>query len=64
MTYKINRTDGTLLTEIIDSAIDTSATDLTLIGKNVTGYGEYLNENFVKLLEIDGFLYLKSNPDE
>lgn len=51
MTYKINKTDGTLLTEIIDSAIDTSATDLTLIGKNVTGYGEYLNENFVKLLE-------------
>lgn len=51
MTYKINKTDGTLLTEIIDSAIDTSSTDLTLIGKNVTGYGEYLNENFVKILE-------------
>ena len=51
MTYKINKTDGSLLTEIIDSAIDTTATDLALIGKNVTGYGEYLNENFVKLLE-------------
>lgn len=51
MTYKINKTDGSLLTEIIDSAIDTTATDLTLIGKNVTGYGEYLNENYVKLLE-------------
>jgi hypothetical protein len=51
MTYKINKTDGSLLTDIIDSAIDTTATDLALIGKNVTGYGEYLNENFVKLLE-------------
>ena len=51
MTYKINKTDGSLLTEIIDSAIDTTATDLALIGKNVTGYGEYLNENFIKLLE-------------
>jgi len=51
MTYKINKTDGSLLTEIIDSAIDTTATDLALIGKNVTGFGEYLNENFVKLLE-------------
>jgi hypothetical protein len=51
MTYKINKTDGSLLTEVIDSAIDTTATDLALIGKNVTGYGEYLNENFVKLLE-------------
>jgi hypothetical protein len=51
MTYKINKTDGSLLTEVIDSAVDTTATDLALIGKNVTGYGEYLNENFVKLLE-------------
>ncbi len=51
MTYKINKTDGSLLVEVIDSAIDTSATDLALIGKNVTGYGEYINENFVKLLE-------------
>lgn len=51
MTYKINKTDGSVLTDIIDSAIDQTATDLTLIGKNVTGYGEYINENFVKLLE-------------
>jgi len=51
MTYKINKTDGSLLKEIIDSEIDQAATDLTLIGKNVTGYGEYINENFVKLLE-------------
>jgi len=51
MAYKINKTDGSLLTEIIDSEIDVNATDLTLIGKNVTGYGEYINENFVKLLE-------------
>lgn len=51
MAYQINKTDGTLLTEIVDSAIDQDATDLTLIGKNVAGYGEYINENFVKLLE-------------
>ena len=51
MSYKINKTDGSLLKEIIDSEIDQVATDLTLIGKNVTGYGEYINENFVKLLE-------------
>ena len=51
MAYQINKTDGTLLTEIVDSAIDQTATDLTLIGKNVSGYGEYINENFVKLLE-------------
>jgi hypothetical protein len=51
MTYQINKTDGSLLAEVIDSAVDQTATDLALIGKNVTGYGEYLNENFVKLLE-------------
>lgn len=51
MAYTINKTDGSLLTEIIDSAIDTTATDLSLIGKNVTGYGELINENFIKLLE-------------
>jgi len=51
MTYKINKTDGSLLTEIVDSTIDQTASDLTLIGKNVTGFGEYINENFIKLLE-------------
>lgn len=53
MAYTINLTNGT---EIIagglsDGSIDTSATSLTLIGKNYAGYGEYLNENFVHLLE-------------
>jgi hypothetical protein len=51
MTYKINKTDGSLLTEIVDSTVDQIATDLTLIGKNVAGYGEFFNENLVKLLE-------------
>lgn len=51
MTYKINKTDGSLLTEIIDSSIDQTATDITLIGKNVSGYGEFINENFIKILE-------------
>lgn len=51
MTYKINKTDGTLLAEIVDSSVDQVTTDLTLIGKNVAGYGEFFNENLVRLLE-------------
>lgn len=51
MTYKINKTDGSLLAEVVDSTVDQVATDLTLIGKNVAGYGEFINENLVKLLE-------------
>jgi len=51
MTYRINRTDGSLLAEVIDSTIDQVSTDLTLIGKNSSNFGTYLNENFVHLLE-------------
>ncbi len=50
MTYKINNTENVEITQIIDGTID-QTTDLTLIGKNVSGYGEYINENFLKLLE-------------
>lgn len=62
MTYKINKTDGSLLAEIIDSAIDQTATDITLIGKNVAGYGEYINENFVKILESFANTSQPNNP--
>lgn len=50
MAYTVNRTSGAVLTTIADGTIDTT-TDLTLIGKNYSGYGELLNENLVKLLE-------------
>lgn len=51
MSYKINTTDGTLLVDLVDGKIDTDTTDLVLVGRNFTGYGEYFNENFIKLLE-------------
>jgi len=51
MSYRINRTDGELLIDLTDGVIDKSVTDLTLIGKNYKGFGEWLNENFIKLLE-------------
>jgi hypothetical protein len=51
MSYEINKTNGEQLTVIADGQVDTTATNLTLIGKNASIYGEYLNENFVKLLE-------------
>lgn len=50
MAYTINKTNGGVLTTVADGTIDNS-TDLTLIGKNYSGYGEILNENFVKLME-------------
>jgi hypothetical protein len=51
MAYLINKSDGTTLTTIPDGQIDDITTDLILIGKNYSGFGEALNENFVKLLE-------------
>lgn len=51
MSYIINKTDGSVLTEVVDGTIDQIKTDITLVGKNATTYGELINENFVKILE-------------
>lgn len=51
MSYIINKTDGSVLTEVVDGTIDQTTTDITLVGKNSTSYGELFNENFIKLLE-------------
>ena len=51
MAYQINKTDGTVVATVADGQIDQVSTDITLIGKNYSGFGEALNENFVKLLE-------------
>lgn len=51
MAYTINRTDGTLLVELIDGILDVDTTDISLVGRNYTGFGEAVNENFIKLLE-------------
>lgn len=50
MPYTINKTNGGAIATIQDGYLN-NTTDLTLIGKNYSGYGEILNENFVKLLE-------------
>lgn len=50
MAYTINKTNGAVLTTIADGTIDNTS-DITLVGKNYSGYGEILNENFVKLME-------------
>lgn len=51
MAYPITTTSGATLATIPDGTVNSSATSLTLIGKNYAGYGNFLNENYVKLLE-------------
>ena len=50
MAYTINLTDGTIFATIADGTINTSSS-MTLVGKNYAGYGEFLDENFIRLLE-------------
>ena len=51
MAYNITKSDGTPLATISDGQTNSTATSLTLVGKNFAGYGTFLNENFVKLLD-------------
>jgi hypothetical protein len=51
MAYTINKTDGTILATVADGQVDNLSSDITLIGKNYSGFGESLNENLIKILE-------------
>ena len=50
MSYILTKTSGTVLTTVRDATID-QTTSLTFVGKNFSGYGQPLEENFVGLLE-------------
>jgi hypothetical protein len=50
MAYTINKTNGSILATVADGTVDTSSS-VTLVGRNYSGYGEFLGENFVKVLE-------------
>lgn len=53
MAYNINLSNGTALITggLTDGTIDTTNSSLTLVGKNYPGYGVFLNQNFVQLME-------------
>lgn len=53
MAYNITLTNGTSLISggLPDGTIDTANTSLTLVGKNYPGYGLFLNQDFVRLME-------------
>ena len=50
MAYTINLTNGSVFAVIPDGTVNTSSS-MTLIGKNYAGYGQFLDDNFVHLLE-------------
>ena len=50
MSYTINLTDGTIFAVVADGTINSDSSQI-LVGKNYAGYGEFLNENFIRSLE-------------
>lgn len=75
MAYNVNLSNGDLLTIVEDGTADISSTSVALVGKNFSGYGEYINENFVHLTEnfagesapsnqLVGQLWYQSNTNE
>lgn len=50
MPYILYKTDGTKLTTVDDASLDLTS-DLAFVGRNYSGYGQVVNENFLKLLE-------------
>jgi hypothetical protein len=64
VSYTINLSNGTTLVPggLSDGTVDISHSSLVLIGKNYAGYGQFLNENFVKLLENFANTSSPSNP--
>ena len=61
MAYTINLTDGTVFATISDGTINTSSS-MILVGKNYAGYGEFLDENFIHLLENGSNTTAPSSP--
>lgn len=51
MGYILTKSDNETLILLNDGQIDTAITSLTLVGKNVSNFGDAQNENFVHLLE-------------
>ena len=61
MAYTVKLTNGDILTSVLDGTVNTDRS-ITLLGKNKTGYGEIVAENFIKLLENQSNNTAPTNP--
>ena len=50
MAYTVSTTSGTSVT-VADGVVDTTNYSLSLVGKNVSGYGQYFVQNSIRHLE-------------
>ena len=61
MSYTITLTDGQIYANIADGTINTTSS-MTLVGKNWAGYGQFLDTNFIRLLENASNITAPGNP--
>ena len=63
MSYTVNNTRGTVVSTV-NNGTTAAVGGITLIGKNYTGYGELIAEDFVKILENNANTSAPSGPLE
>jgi hypothetical protein len=51
MSYVITNTRGQIVAVVPDGTINTTSTPITLVGRGVTPYGLYENDNYVGIME-------------
>lgn len=51
MSYTVNYADLSKIPLIVEDGTVNATTDITLVGRSVTGFGEYIAQNFVSILE-------------
>ncbi len=62
MPYSITKSDGTPLITIPDNTINTTASSLSLVGRNSVNFGLSIDQNFVNLLQNFASTTPPSNP--
>jgi hypothetical protein len=63
MSYVINLPNQQTLGEVLDGTINTTATSLTLVGRNYSGYGQIIQNNLVALLVNFAYNVSPTNPN-
>lgn len=63
MSYIINLPNGTTLGTVLDGTINNTATSLTLVGRNYSGYGQIIQNDLVALLVNFAYSVSPSNPN-
>ena len=62
MAYTLKKSNGATLLLLNDGLVDTAATSITLVGKNVSNFGDAQNENFLHLLENFAYSFQPTSP--